>query len=188
MNSQSSSTIKLNDPNAVRLDDSGRTSAYFCMKSEIKIDTDLIEELKQASADMGNSNVRICLHDGPDAAFHEMIILEHRGRYYRPHQHKSKGESYHVIEGAMGAFIFDQSGDVVDANLLTPDKNFIYRVGVGSFHAVMPVSDVLIYHESKLGPFLGLGDSIFPDWAPDGNNPDQVAEFNKHLLGLLGLS
>jgi len=188
MNSESPSTVRLNDPTSVRLDDSGRSAAFFCLKSQIKIDTDLIEELKQASIRMDNGNVRICLHDGPDAAFHEMINLEHRGKYYRPHQHISKGESYHVIEGSMGAFIFDESGEVLDANLLTPEKNFLYRVGVGSFHAVMPVSDLLIYHESKPGPFLRQGDSIFPDWAPDGDDPEEVAAFNKKLLGLLDLS
>ena len=43
----------------------------------------------------------------------------------------------------------------------------------------------VIYHENKPGPFTGKGDSIFPDWAPDGADAAvaeaYVDELRKHL-------
>ena len=185
MTLKQNSLIRLSDPDAVRKDDSGRSVAYFCRRSQIKVDATLVSELKEAAIALGNKNVRLCLHENPDAAFHEMINLEHRGGYYRPHKHTGKGESYHIIEGRMGAFIFDETGQVVDANVLDARQNFLYRVGVDTFHAVMPLSDVLIYHESKPGPFLREGDSIFPPWAPDGNDPAEVAAYTRTLLDTL---
>ena len=179
------SWISLGDPDKVRMDDTGRSVAYFCRKAPIKVNADLIAELKEAAVRLGDGNVRLCLHESPESAFHEMINLEHKGKFYRPHKHELKGESYHIIEGSMGAFIFDEDGRVVDANVLEPHNNFLYRVDADMYHAVMPLTDVLIYHESKPGPFLRQGDSIFPSWAPDGNDPSEAQAYTAGLLGYL---
>ena len=45
----------------------------------------------------------------------------------------------------------------------------------------MPLSDPVIYHENKPGPFTGQGDSLFPAWAPDGTD---VAEVERYVLKL----
>lgn len=179
------SAINLSDPESVRLDESGRSAAYFCRRTPIKVDADLVAELKKASSRLGGNNVRLCLHDSPEAAFHEMINLEHRGKYYRPHKHLTKGESYHLIEGSMGAIIFDEDGKMLDANVLEPQNNFLYRVGTNMYHAVMPLTDLIIYHESKPGPFLLEGDSVFAPWSPDGSDDDAVAEYVGKLEDML---
>lgn len=181
------SLIRLDDREKVRMDDSGRSIAYFCKSAPIKVNTDLIEELKKAAISLDGSNVRLCLHESPESLFHEMINLEHRAKYYRPHKHERKGESYHIIEGAMAAFVFDEDGNVIDANVLKPDGNFLYRVDANMYHAVMPLTDVLIYHESKPGPFLSSGDSIFPDWAPDGNEIEKSQQYTVSLQKYLNL-
>lgn len=182
----SGSTIVLGDPGAVRVDDRGRSRAYFVLRKPAKVDRTLIAELKEIAARLSGRNVRLCLHDSPDAPFHEMVIVERRGRYYRPHKHRAKGESYHIIEGAMAAFVFDEDGRVVDAAELTPDGSFLYRVGEHTYHAVMPLTEQVIYHESKPGPFLGEADSIYPAWAPDGSDNEQVAAYTARLLRVLG--
>ena len=53
----------------------------------------------------------------------------------------------------------------------------MYSIAVGMYHAVMPLSDPVIYHESKPGPFLGDGDSMYPDWAPAEDDSDAVAAY-----------
>ena len=176
------STINLMDPNSVRFDDSGRSAAYFCRKTAVQVSFALISELKEVASQLGDKNVRICLHDGPDAPFHEMVNLEHRGRYYRPHKHPSKGESYHIIEGSMGLFIFDENGSVTDANILDPQSRFLYRVGRDTYHTLIPLTELLIYHEAKLGPFLRQGDSIFAPWSPDGDDIETAMQYTKGLL------
>jgi len=179
------STIDLSDPLAVRFDQTGRSPAYFCLKSLVRVDANLVSDLKRAAIQMDDSNIRICLHDSPDAEFHQMINLDHQGRYYRPHKHPTKVESYHIIEGTTAFFVFDEQGNVRDANLLDPHDSFLYRVDRDTYHAVVPLTDLLIYHESKMGPFDRDTANIFPEWAPDGSNPDEAQEYSGHLLSLL---
>lgn len=179
------SSIALDDPEAVWVDEGARSLAYFCRKKPVRVNVALIAELKEIVASLGDKNVRLCLHDSPDAKFHDMIILERKAKYYRPHKHLTKGESYHIIEGSMAAFVFDDNGRVTDACLLEPHGNFVYRVGVNTYHAVMPLSNMVIYHESKPGPFLGEGDSVYPAWAPDGRDADDVVKYKNELLQVL---
>ena len=180
------SSVFLDDYESVRFDDTGRSAAYFCKRTPIKVDAELISELKMAAERLGSNNLRLCLHDSPGATLHEMINLEFRGNYYRPHKHRGKGESYHLIEGSMGAFVFDEDGRIIDANVLEPNNGFLYRVGEEMYHAVMPLSDLVIYHETRLGPFLN-GDSLFAPWAPDGSDVLEATKYTEELRSLLGV-
>ena len=107
------SEIQLNIPEKVRIDESGRSVGFFCRRLPVRIDGKLIQELIDESERRGGSNVRICLHDGPEALFHDMIILEHKGnKYYRPHMHPGKGDCMHIIEGSLAVFSFDDEGEL----------------------------------------------------------------------------
>ena len=121
------SKISLLDPDLAKLveDKGAKTVAFFCRNLPVVIDARLIEELKNVSRLRNDSNVRICLHDGPDASHHDMIALERRGRYYRPHKHARKGDTFHMIEGKLGIFSFDVDGNVTDAVVIGPGE--IYR-------------------------------------------------------------
>ena len=179
------SAVVLDDPSRVARDDGPKSLAYFCKGEPVRVDAALIARLKAEAARSGAKNVRLCLHESPGAAFHDMIIVEKQGKYYRPHKHAAKGESYHIIEGTLAAFVFDEAGGVQDACRLTPGGTMIYRVGAGMYHAVLPISELVVYHEAKPGPFLGGADSLYPAWAPDGTNPDDVAAFRQRLLRVL---
>lgn len=179
------SEISLDNPKKLRLDEGGRAAAFFCRGLPAMINRKLIEELIHASDKRGGKNIRVCLHDGPDALFHSMIIVERKGMYYRPHKHLEKGECFHIIEGRMGVFAFDDAGEIIDVCILEPGGNIIYRVEVDMYHGVFPLTETIVYHESKPGPFLGDKDSIFPSWAPDEKDGSRVFHFNEHLLSTL---
>jgi len=131
--------------------------------------------------------VRLCLHDTTDASFHERIILQHRANYYRPHKHPEKGVSYHIIEGSMGVLVFDENGNVTDAQVLEPHNSFLYRVGPDVYRVTIPLSDLVIYQESKVGPFL-RDENVFPLWAPHEDNPEEAQEYKRTLLRELSYS
>ena len=177
------SSVELSNADTVWRDKNAKSIAYFCKRRPVGVGKALINELKEISVGSGNQNVRFCLHESPDALFHDMLILEHKGKYYRPHKHLTKGESFHIIEGSMAIFIFDEKGNIIDNCLLNTANNLIYRLEINMFHAIMPLSDLVIYHESKLGPFLSEGDSIYPSWAPVGDSPKQTAEYQDRLQG-----
>ena len=171
--------ISLFDSDRVWRDPKAKTTSFFCKALPVKVDASLIDELRRISESEGNVNVRVCLHESPDAAFHDMIILVRPGRHYPPHKHLQKGETWHIIEGRMGVFVFDVDGTLEDSAVVSAGE--IYRLSLDTFHAVMPLGEYVIYHESKPGPFLGSADSIYPDWAPPPEDADAVAHFADEL-------
>jgi cupin fold WbuC family metalloprotein len=171
------------DPERVSEATGAKTAAFFCHRLPVRVDRAVIEELKLISNQRGKVNVRICLHEDPSANHHDMIALERRGRYYRPHKHACKGDTFHLLEGKLGIFAFDESGAVTDAVVLLPGE--IYRTAVNTYHAILPLSEFVIHHENKPGPFEGSNDSIFPDWAPDGGNQIVADEYVRQLASRL---
>ena len=164
-------------------DTSAKTAAFFCRRLPVLIDAEVVTQLKEVSRQRNNSNVRICLHDGPDATHHDMVALEWGQRYYRPHKHARKGDTFHLIEGRLGIFGFDIEGNVTDAVIIGPGE--IYRTAVNVFHAILPLTQFVIHHESKPGPFEKENDSIFPEWAPDGSDPKEVEDYVAELRSFL---
>lgn len=175
----------LGDLSLVWQDKGAKSISFFCKKKPVKVGKKLIQELKVIAKDAGGKNVRFCLHEGPDSVFHNMIILEYPDKYYPPHKHLTKGETFHIIEGKIAVFTFNEDGSVLDASILDDKENLIYRVGVNMYHAVMPLSSWVIYHESKPGPFVPNLDSIFPPWAPVVENLKEVSIFKQKLIELL---
>ena len=90
------SSITLNDKDSVLIDNGKKSLAYFAKKRPVKVDAELIKKLKETISKL-DKNVRLCLHESPDSLFHDMIILERKGKYYRPHKHKKKEESFQHI-------------------------------------------------------------------------------------------
>ena len=160
-----------------------KTTAFFCRSLPVLINARVISELKEISRRRGNTNVRICLHDGPDATHHDMVALEWANRYYRPHKHAHKGDTFHIVEGQLGVFAFDIFGKVTDAVIIGPGE--IYRTIVNGYHAILPLSEFVIHHESKPGPFEAKDDSIFAEWSPDGSDSSEaeayIADLRRHL-------
>lgn len=182
MTSISTVSVLSPDPEKLWLASGARAVTYFCKRLPVRVDARLVDELRELSNRHDGQNVRICLHSAPEVEHHDMVILEHPGRYYRPHKHIRKGETFHIIAGRLGVLIFEEDGTVVEACDLGPGD--ILRVGINMFHMVHPVTDPVIYHESNPGPFLGDANSVFPDWAPDGSDPEAAAAYTDELAKL----
>lgn len=181
MSNLENSKLVLNDPKAVSVDKSGRTLGYFCKNEITTINKEILNELKNISKKLGKKNVRICLHNNQIEKLHSMVNLINISEYSRPHKHLNKAESYHIIEGRMAFIIFDEVGTVIDKCILEPDGNFLLRVGANVFHTAIPLTEIVIFHESRLGPFPKEGDSVYPSWAPDAKNPILINEYVKDL-------
>ncbi len=182
------SLVDLKNPESITVDPTGRSIAYFCKNSFVSVDKSLIEDLKinfLEEQKKGGKNIRLCLHNSAESEFHQMIILEQKGNYYRPHKHSGKGESQLIIEGKMGVFIFNDTGEVKEASVLEPSKTFLCRISNNIWHAIMPLTDLIIYHEARPGPFVMKEDSIYPNWAPNGDNLLEINEYTKKLQSYL---
>ena len=178
-----SSLIRLDDGQAVALDNSGKSPAYFCLRKPVAVTRELISDLVARGAVSGQG-IRLCLHESSDAPLHDMIVVQYAGQYFRPHKHLEKGESYHMIEGEMGVVVFDDGGKVADACRMDASGTTVYGVGTGMYHTNFPLTDVAVYHESRPGPFVP-GDSVFAPWGPDGEDEKAAREFVAELAEML---
>jgi cupin fold WbuC family metalloprotein len=165
-------------------DKSARSTSYFAARESNGVDMTMIAKLKELSMETGRKkNYRICLHSSPASEFHNMVILEHKNsRYYRPHRHEAKQETIHLIEGRAAVIIFTYAGTIEQIMPMSADKMIIARLGADTYHTVIPLSDQVIYHESKPGPFLGEDDSLFPDWSPNGTDDNMAKAYIDALI------
>jgi hypothetical protein len=62
------------------------------------------------------------------------------------------------------------------------ENNILYRFKKNYFHTSIAISDHVIFHESKIGPFIREGDSIFADWAPENEKAEEVKKFTNKLI------
>ena len=167
-------------------DAAARSPSFFCTRDVVQVNRRMIRGLVEESLRQGWRRSRISLHPSPASSFHEMVVFERGGLYGRPHKHLQKGESCTILEGAAAFFVFDDHGRVTEAATVSPEETVICRVGANQWHAVIPVSDYAVYLESKPGPFLGVNDSLYPDWAPDGSDPVRTQRYLEELLGQVG--
>jgi cupin fold WbuC family metalloprotein len=162
-------------------DKNARSLSFFCKREVVSLSRDVMNELKKIASEE-NKDIRVSMHQSPSSDLHNMIILQHKGTYVRPHKHLIKAEAYQLIEGTQSVLIFDEAGNVIDKCHMSLEGNFLYRFEKNYYHMSIPTSDFVIFHESKIGPFVREGDSIFAPWAPSGDNKESIKIFMDNLL------
>lgn len=150
----------------------------------VKIDNKKIQSLKKEAFNNPSKKVRLCLHKNVMDPLHEMIIVQKKEVYVRPHKHKFKTESFHVIEGSFIVVIFDNEGKVVSKIIMGNKRgnNLLCRLGENIWHMIIPISDFVIFHEITNGPYKKKEHSIFAPWAPDGKNEAEVKRYIDLIL------
>jgi cupin fold WbuC family metalloprotein len=175
------SFVSLTDPNTCWRDETAKSIGYFAKSDVVRLDAAIIKEIKRQAQETGE-NVRLSLHQSPDDGFHEMIIYQHRDKYYRPKKHINKAKSFHMIEGEMAVFAFSDGGELIDSCILDGKSTIAYRVAANVFHTDVPLTDYVIHHESTLGPFMGDNDRVFAPWSPDGSDKKAYLTYRDELV------
>jgi cupin fold WbuC family metalloprotein len=146
-----------------------------------------IEALETRAAANPRRRVRLCAHESPASALHEMLIIHERDAYVRPHRHVGKGESLHVVKGRVDLVLFADAG-AIDAVIELGDyasgKTFYIRLDEPVFHTFVIRSDVLVFHETTKGPFDRAATEFAP-WAPDGSDAREVERYMTALRGTI---
>ncbi|KNC68351.1 WbuC family cupin fold metalloprotein [Pseudoalteromonas ardens] len=162
--------------------------AQYIQAPIIQLTTKHLAELKTLAANAHNGRFRYCLHESHEAAIQEMIICLHGMSYFPPHRHPTGVvESYHMIEGQMDVFTFDDAGNIIGKTALAPvhasdeNKVFFHKVTSPCYHTVVPRSEYVIYHEVLTGPWV-------PDYtsqtAPFSPAPEDRAAVDKFIREL----
>lgn len=132
------------------------------------VDESWITFLKDRALQTPLRRSRLCLHRAADDVVQEMIIVMCKDVLFRPHRHKAKTESFHMIEGILDLVLFDDEGrpeKTVRLGPLGSGHIFCHRLCVPQFHAVLPISEFVVMHETTTGPWV-QGDAEFAPWAP----------------------
>lgn len=163
----------------------GKSLSYFAKLDNPILSQENVKEMISLSRQKNNCDLRICLHKNIDEKLHQMVILHNNNVYRRPQKHNRRDETYQIIWGKMALFIFNNKGEIVQSKILDTKKNFISRINHGYWHLTIPLTKYVIFHEIKSGKFNRSLDSIFPDWAPDGNDKLESTKYYQKLLKTL---
>ena len=144
----------------------------YTVENITTINRDDIDKLKELAKTNPRKRIRLCTHHDIQDDIHEMIIVHSYGTYVPPHKHVGKSESFHVIEGLLNIVLFDEIGNV-ERHVYMGDKesgkHFYYRIPDDCFHTVIPITEVVVFHEVTKGPFLPEK-TIFASWAPNAKD------------------
>jgi cupin fold WbuC family metalloprotein len=146
-------------------------------RNVVAVDENWLQFLKLRAQESPLRRSRLCLHRKPDDGVHEMIIVMCRDVLFRPHRHRIKTESFHVIEGMLDVVLFDDGGTPQEAIQMGPISSglhFCYRLSISQFHAVLPQSDLVVVYETTMGPYVE-GDAEIAPWSPA--DPEALQDF-----------
>lgn len=152
-------------------------------KDIAEIGDDWIARLKRAAAESPLRRSRLCLHRNNEDHVQEMVIALCKDVLFRPHRHMKKSESFHIIEGELYVLIFDDNGRIIRTIHMGPPgsgRMFCYRLSMSAWHAILPQSEYVIFHETTDGPFRPLEASQFAPWAPV--EPEALRKFLESSL------
>lgn len=152
----------------------------FNKKKLVKIDKQMIEEIKKRAKLNANGKYRFCLQHSAEDSLHEMYIVRSRGDYGRPDKHLYTTESHTIVEGKMLVILFENDGRIKELFELSKDCYYTYRIDTNIYHMQVPISEQVVYLETKLGPFNEKS-NIFPDWAPEPSESEKVKMFMDEL-------
>ena len=148
----------------------------------------IVSKLKKLADKSKNKRSRVIIHLDRNSKVNEMIICLKKNSYIQPHIHPiSKTESYHIIEGEMNVFIFNQKGKILKIVKMGVHKKgyiFYYRMNIGIFHMPVATSRYCVYHEVFAGPFKKRRDVKYSKWSPNQNEKINVRKFLKKFRTL----
>ncbi len=165
------------------------TEAIFNKDEVITVSAETVEDLKRRALQASRGRFRLCLHRSHDDAIQEMVIACRRGTYLRPHRSRSgRDKSYHVVDGELAFFLFDDDGHVsrrIDLGSPGSSKPFHVRYAAGVWHMPVVLSEAVVYFEFNAGPYH---EGIDPEYAPWSltEDDDRAAEYLSMLTGWRG--
>lgn len=175
--------INLHHSDTCWRDSKAKSPSFFAMQPAAMLTLATINQLKDMATRTGE-NVRVSLHENPEAALHDMVICQRHDRWFLPKKHQ-KAKTFHILDGWLAIFLFDNDGNVLDACKLNPQTAPIYRVGPNLFHADIPMSKLAVHHEITTGPFLGAEDRVIAPWCPNSDDHAARERLRDHLLSVL---
>ncbi len=153
---------------------------YFNQESLIRINNQVINNLKRAAKENHSGKYRLCMQHSAQDNLHEMFIVRSKDDYGRPDKHLYTTESHTIVDGAMLVILFQDDGQIRDVFELSREHYHTYRIDPNIYHMQIPLTEQVVYYEVKLGPFTEES-NIFPEWSPEPKDTEKVVAFMKEI-------
>ena len=142
--------------------DGAKSLSYQYELKNGQFDFKLLKEFKKVIKI--ENTFRLLLHPSPQSDLHDMVIAMKNNTCVLPHKHH-KSESYHIMDGEMLLVYFSDDGQINNFVKLSHQDTFVARVDSDQYHGVIALSEYIIFHETRIGPFHRNSDSVFATWA-----------------------
>tara|TARA_B100000989_G_scaffold298989_1_gene291711 strand:- start:6200 stop:6733 length:534 start_codon:yes stop_codon:yes gene_type:complete len=164
----------LNNPNSSFIEDKkGRSRSFYYKKKNVVIDTIGVLKFLKKLSNKNHEDIRICFHASYNDKLQDMMLLQHKKNFYKPHKHTNGYDTYSIKEGVLGVVIFSNVGKITKHFKL--EKNNIYKTPINKYHVTFPLTTRVIYHEYKSGKFNRITNCKFPKWCP--KNTQEIKTF-----------
>lgn len=160
-----------------------RSKSFYLINPYQKIDKTVIKFLKKFSANNNRCDARICLHVSPKDKHHDMIVLQNKKYFHPPHKHLDAGDTIYCIEGVLACFVFKNNGKIKYSCKIKSGE--IFKVKHKIYHCLMPLTNMVIFLETRAGPFNSKKKILIPQWCPNLTNRLLVKKFENKLLKIL---
>jgi len=122
-------------------------------------------------------------HPDDGATCHRLLNAIEPDSYIPPHRHldPDKDETLVVLRGRLGVVIFDDSGAIREAAVLSPEGTVMgVDIPHGEMHTFVSLESGTVFFEAKAGPYRPIADNEKASWAP----PEGSAEAEAYLASL----
>lgn len=128
-----------------------------------------LTDLSKEAASSPRLRKNLNFHASNDAQCHRLLNALEPGTYVQPHCHldPQKEETLVVLKGRFGVLIFDESGNVTQSLVLSPNtEHFGITIPVGVFHSMVALEAGSVFFEAKAGPYVPIAAAEKASWAP----------------------
>tara|TARA_B110000008_G_scaffold279635_1_gene327623 strand:- start:2725 stop:3222 length:498 start_codon:yes stop_codon:yes gene_type:complete len=136
------------------------------------VNNKIIEEIKYEALKSSRHMARFLMHLSHEDLIQEMLIAMGKECVVSPNSAAGKSESLQVIEGRLLLVIFDLDGNIVKEEEMAPagsNLSSIYRLNSTPWHTMIPLTEMVVVHETLQGPFESSSEAM-PSWVPSDNS------------------
>lgn len=127
-------------------------------------------------------------HEHLDDPINRLLNALEPETYIRPHRHlnPSKDEIFLVLRGKVAVFLFDDLGNIVNKEIITPKLgSYGIEIEAGTWHCLLVLDSGTVIYEIKEGPFAPLRPENFAPWSPTQDNTEEVKRYINKLYQTL---
>jgi cupin fold WbuC family metalloprotein len=139
------------------------------------IDQALLDELCAEAAASPRRRKNRNFHRRDDHPGHRLLNAMQQDSYIPPHRHldPNKDETFVVLRGLLGVFVFDDDGAIVCAVKVGAGGMAIgVDIPHGEWHTAVALEPDTVFLEAKAGPYLPFTEAERAPWAPAENTAE----------------